>query len=48
MIISCSKKPTVSGSNYTFGGGVFIVNEGNFRGGNGSLSFYSYDSLKIY
>ena len=25
-----------------------ILNEGNFRGGNGSLSFYSYDSSKIY
>lgn len=26
---------------------VFIVNEGNFTWGNGSLSYYSYDSLKI-
>ncbi len=29
------------------GNGVFIINEGNFRLGNGSLSFYSYDSVKI-
>ncbi len=28
--------------------GVFIINEGNFRLGNGALSFYSYDSTKIY
>ncbi len=28
--------------------GVYIVNEGNFNGGNGSLSFFSFDSLKIY
>jgi YVTN family beta-propeller protein len=28
--------------------GVFIVNEGNFMAGNGSLSFYSFDSSKIY
>jgi YVTN family beta-propeller protein len=28
--------------------GVFIVNEGNFTRGNGSLSFYSTDSAKIY
>jgi YVTN family beta-propeller protein len=28
--------------------GFFLINEGNFRGGNGSLSFYSTDSAKIY
>jgi len=28
--------------------GVYVVNEGNFNGGNGSLSFFSFDSLKIY
>jgi hypothetical protein len=33
---------------YLAGKGVFVVNEGNFRSGNGSLSFFSYDSLKIY
>jgi len=33
---------------YLSGKGVFVVNEGNFRSGNGSLSFFSYDSLKIY
>jgi YVTN family beta-propeller protein len=47
-IVSCSKEPVIPPSNYTFGGGVLILNEGNFRGGNGSLSFYSYDSSKIY
>jgi YVTN family beta-propeller protein len=47
VIISCSKEPTFPVSNYSFGGGVLIVNEGNFRGVNGSLSFYSYDSSKI-
>lgn len=30
------------------GAGVYVINEGNFRSGNGSLSFFSYDSLKIY
>jgi len=30
------------------GDGVFIVNEGNFTWGNGSLSFYSYDSSKMF
>jgi DNA-binding beta-propeller fold protein YncE len=48
LSVSCTKKPPFHQQNYTLGGGVFILNEGNFRGGNGSLSFYSYDSLKIY
>lgn len=48
VVISCTKIPDVPPSNFTFGGGVLILNEGNFRGGNGSLSFYSYDSAKIY
>ncbi len=30
------------------GTGVFVMNEGNFLQGNGSLSFYSYDSLEIF
>ncbi len=28
--------------------GIFIVNEGNFMSGNGSVSFYSTDSVKIF
>ncbi len=49
VLISCKKGPKdFPPSNYKLSGGVFILNEGNFRGGNGSLSFYSYDSLKIY
>lgn len=28
--------------------GIFILNEGNFGWGNGSLSYFSYDSSKIY
>jgi hypothetical protein len=47
MIYSCTKESDLPPSNYTFGGGVLIVNEGNFRSGNGSLSFYAYDSAKI-
>ncbi len=30
------------------GTGVFIINEGNYGAGNGSLSFLNFDSLKIY
>ncbi|NMC37027.1 MAG: hypothetical protein GYA41_01745 [Bacteroidales bacterium] len=48
----CSKDPgpVVRGvtDNYLSGAGVFILNEGNFRTGNGSLSFFSYDSSKIF
>jgi YVTN family beta-propeller protein len=49
---SCSKEinPIIidPGKTYLSGEGVFVLNEGNFRSGNGSLSFFSYDSLKIY
>lgn len=48
LLSSCSKTPDHPDRNFFFGGGVFIVDEGNFRGGNGSLSFYSYDSSRIY
>jgi hypothetical protein len=50
---SCTKTnpgPVIEDSTgrYLKGKGVFIVNEGNFMAGNGSLSFYSYDSSRIY
>ena len=47
-IISCSRTPDEPQYAGTFGEGALILNEGNFQAGNGSLSFYSYDSLKIY
>lgn len=47
LLISCTKDNNASGTLLT-GNGVFLINEGNFMGGNGSLSFYSYDSSKIY
>ncbi len=42
--------PVIKGvtDNNLSGPGVFILNEGNFRTGNGSLSFFSYDSSKIF
>jgi DNA-binding beta-propeller fold protein YncE len=49
---SCFKEtgPVIGGleGSYLAGQGVFILNEGNFRSGNGSLSFFSYDSLKVF
>ncbi len=52
LFVSCSKDPDpvitgIKGS-YLSGSGAFILNEGNFRSGNGSLSFFSYDSSKVY
>ena len=51
FLVSCEKENNEQqeqpGSLFS-GNGVFVINEGNFMGGNGSLSFYSYDSLKIY
>jgi YVTN family beta-propeller protein len=52
MISSCMKDPNPVivdiNESYLSGEGVFILNEGNFRAGNGSLSFFSYDSLKMF
>ncbi len=48
ILISCSKTDPDTGEAFLKGDGVFILNEGNFQWGNGSLSFYSYDSLKLY
>jgi len=48
LIAACSKDDNDQPGSYLTGNGVFVVNEGNFMGGNGSISFYSYDSLKIY
>ena len=48
LFVSCTKQPVIPPNNITLGGGVFVLNEGNFKAGNGSLSFFSYDSLKIY
>lgn len=52
IFASCVKEinPVIDGIDKTYlsGQGVFIINEGNFRAGNGSLSFFSYDSVKLY
>jgi hypothetical protein len=48
LILSCNKEQNTPSGTFLTGEGVFLINEGNFTGGNGSLSFYSYDSLKIY
>jgi len=48
LLLSCTKNSDDHDGSFLSGNGVFIINEGNFMGGNGSLSFYSYDSLKIY
>jgi len=48
LVVSCTKNSTLPPSKVTIGGGVLIANEGNYKAGNGSLSYYSYDSSKIY
>ncbi len=52
LLSSCIKEsdPIITGLEraYLSGSGVYIMNEGNFRSGNGSLSFFSYDSMKIF
>lgn len=45
---ACDKFPDVPHVDYSIGGGAYIINEGNFSAGNGEISFYSFDSLKVY
>ena len=52
LIISCNKSDdfgevNTGGSKYKAGDGVFVVNEGNYGQGNGSISFFRFDSAKI-
>ena len=48
LIVSCKKNEDKLVGTFLTGDGVFVIDEGNFMGGNGSLSFYSYDSSKVY
>jgi YVTN family beta-propeller protein len=48
IIVSCKKNEDRPNRTFLTGNGVFLLNEGNFMAGNGSLSFFSYDSSKIY
>jgi DNA-binding beta-propeller fold protein YncE len=46
---ACKKQGSgLEASGFLESNGFFIINEGTFRSGNSSLSFYSYDSMKIY
>lgn len=47
-LASCTKISDKPNGSFLTGNGVFIINEGKFIGGTGSLSFYSYDSAKVY
>lgn len=48
FLFSCTKFSDQPSADPDNGMGAFIVNEGKFMGGDGSLSFYSCDSLKVY
>jgi YVTN family beta-propeller protein len=53
ILASCNKNDDFGeqipdDENYKYGNGVYVVNEGNFGNGNGSLSFLNLDSLIIY
>jgi DNA-binding beta-propeller fold protein YncE len=53
IAVSCVKTSDDLGTHnpeesFIAGDGVFIINEGNFTWGNGSVSYYSYDSSKMH
>jgi len=49
ILIACEKEEVDPGRAYPYNNnGFYFVNEGNFTWGNGSLSFFSYDSLEVY
>lgn len=53
LLLSCSKdkefgEVNTENTDYIYGKGVFIVNEGNYTNGNGSVSFYNFYTNKIY
>jgi hypothetical protein len=50
---SCERNPDNNGidnpeESFLTGDGIFIINEGNFTWGNGSLSYFSYDSSEVH
>jgi YVTN family beta-propeller protein len=48
IAVSCTKKPDNVPDQFSAGNGAFILNEGNYTWGNGSVSFYSFDNGLIY
>ena len=53
FLLSCSKDKefgeiNTENTDFIYGKGVFIVNEGNYTNGNGSVSFYNFYTNKIY
>lgn len=53
LLFSCSKdknfgEVNTEDTDYRYGKGVFIINEGNYSNGNGSVSFYNLYTNKMY
>lgn len=48
LMVSCVKPDEQGHLDLVSANGLFVLNEGNFGWGNGSLSYFSYDSSKIY
>jgi hypothetical protein len=48
-IVGCEvKEADLADKGNLLDNGFYILNEGNFLGGNGSISFFSYDSIRCY
>ncbi|MCU0410698.1 MAG: hypothetical protein MUC70_05305, partial [Bacteroidales bacterium] len=48
LLSSCNSLHSDPDTVFPDGNGFFILNEGNFMAGNGSISFYSHETTKIY
>jgi len=48
LLLAVACEPQENTTVYPRGEGFFILNEGNYLAGNGSVSFYSFETGEVY